>query len=315
MYRSTLQREKRLAELKKEVNRRGFDRHASVLRDVSELPAELQSQALADLSSHEAILTIVAFPPQIQRGWNYVPRQALLFTATGVIHILASIWPGEEPQTTSIMGRDLLSLRVTLVLLYGFIEMIAQGENAPMRVGMEFNTVAWPCLSTPVRQLLQMTTRCTTAVVEPLAYEAAMQQSLDDLPLKFSNGAKIHGRLPGQSIETLSFQPSVQKPWLHFLRRKMWANTLLMLTTDFMVIIQEELNVEQGWVLTYIPRECIIEIQNHPRESWNELALCLQREDQTVTHIIRLGSDAARNWQARWIQHGGRWRERSTELL
>src|SRR5512139_3169665 len=98
--------EKRLAELKREVPRRGFDRHASLLKNTLELPVELQSPAVTALASREAIQTIVMFPQQIQRGWEYVPKQALLFTATGAIHLLASIWPDQEPQITRVDGCD-----------------------------------------------------------------------------------------------------------------------------------------------------------------------------------------------------------------
>ena len=287
------------------MNRRGFDRHASVLKGISELAPDLQSSALLQLAAYEPIQTIVAFPPQLQRGWDYVPRQALLFTPTAVIHVLASIWPGEAPQVTHIRGRDLLSLRITLVLLYGLIEIIAKGDHAPVRLVMEFNTVAWSCLSTPVRQLLLMSGADSAEPPDRLVSEAVMQPSLDDLPLKFSNGVKIHGLLPRQKIDALVFQPAIWRPWLYFFRRKILANTLIILSTDFLVVIQEELNVEQGWVLTYIPRACIAEIQNCPRESWNELTIRLERAHQTAEQIVRVGSETARAWQARWARHGG----------
>lgn len=306
MDRSTLQREKRLAELKKEVTRRGFDRHASVLKAISELPVELKSPSITEIAAQETIQTIVVFPPQIQRGWNYVPKQALLFTSTGVIHSQASIWPGEAPQVTVIKGCDLMALKVTLVLLYGYIEIVARGSGSPTRLGMEFNTVAWPCLSTPVRQLLIMS-RIGLGMSSDMDLAATIPPPLDVLPLKFTNGARIHGRLPGQAIEALAFQPSVSKPWLYFLRRKVLANTLLLLTTDFLVLVQEELKVEQGWVLTYIPRACIVQIQDQPRGTWTALTLCLKRHEQTFEHTLLLENETARDWRSEWIQHGGRW--------
>ena len=58
MARSMDDLEKRLAELKQEVTKRGFDRHASVLKDISELPPELQSSAVKALSTRQVILKI-----------------------------------------------------------------------------------------------------------------------------------------------------------------------------------------------------------------------------------------------------------------
>jgi hypothetical protein len=70
------------------------------------------------LTEREAIQTIIVFPQQIQRGWDYVPKQALLFTTTGLIHLLASIWQNQEPQLTFGLDmaekRRLLDQRVAL---------------------------------------------------------------------------------------------------------------------------------------------------------------------------------------------------------
>jgi hypothetical protein len=98
---------------------------------------------LTTLAASEAVQTIIAFPPQIQRGRHSVPKQALLFTHTNVIHSMASIWPDREPEVTYLRGNDLRYLKVTLILLYGFLEIVVQGNTSPTRLAMEFNTVAW----------------------------------------------------------------------------------------------------------------------------------------------------------------------------
>jgi hypothetical protein len=113
------------------------------LNDISNLSAELKSPAVTAAATDKTIQSIIAFPPQIQRGWTYVPKQALLFTPANVIHILASIWPGQEPQVTTLDGSGLLTMNITLILLYGFLEITAEGPNSPTRISVEFNTVAW----------------------------------------------------------------------------------------------------------------------------------------------------------------------------
>ena len=149
--------DKRLAKLKKEVPTRGFERHPLVLKNISDLSTELRSPAVTTLARSEALQTIIAFPPQIHRGSHYIPKQALLFTPTDVIHLLASIWPNQEPQITYLKGSGLMYMKVTLVLLYGFLEIVAQGHGSPTRLSVEFNTVAWERLSPHLRQLLQAT--------------------------------------------------------------------------------------------------------------------------------------------------------------
>ena len=310
MVRSTADREKRLAELKKEVTKRGFDRHASILENVSELPSELRSSAVMAWAARASIQKIIAFPPQIQRGWHYVPRQALLFTPTEMIHLVASIWPDEEVQVTCLGGSGLLYLKVKLILLYGFLEIAAQGQDLPQRISMEFNTVAWPCLSTPLRKLLEATQpQARHNSFEGEANYAKMTKpTLEQLPLKFSNGLKIYGLLPGEELEGLVFQPRTWKPWMYFFQRPVSANTLLLLTTNYVVVIEEELQVEQGWILSYLPRTNVRVIQGQLCGRWNELSFQLRRGGQSVDYKLMLKQEFAEVWQRIWTQHSGRWR-------
>jgi hypothetical protein len=298
-------REQRLAELRKEVTRRGFDWHASLLQNVSEMPGEFQSAAVTALAARETIQTIILFPPQIQRGWEYVPRQALLFTATGLIHLLASIWPGEPPQITRLEACGLLYMKVTLILLYGFLEIVAQGPEAPIQVGLEFNTVNWHRLSPPLRRFLQGT--LPEGPADNDRCSSAAQQTLNELPLKFLNGIRIYGLLPGEELKGLVFQPGTWKRWLYFFRQPASANTLLLLTSHYLVVIQEELNVKQGWIVSYIPRASITGIQNRPCGPWSELAVQLRQGNQSATYKVMLKNEAAETWREQWLQKGGVW--------
>jgi hypothetical protein len=305
--------EKRLAQLKKEVLARGFERHPSVLKNVPDLPTEFQSPAVTRLAAGEAIQTIIFFPPQIQRGWQYVPKQALLFTPTGVIHLLASVWPDQEPQVTYLKSRGLMYMKVTLLLLYGFLEIVAQGHDSPARLSMEFNAVFWDLLSPPFRNLLQTTEATPAAPVGESTYSPRVQQAREKLPLKFSNGIRIHGLLPGEELEELIFQPGTWKRWLLLFRKPISADTLLLLTSNYMVVIQEELGVGQGWIISYLPRNSIAGIQNQTRNLWNELTIQLQRDEQTAEYKLLLKSEVAQAWRERWIQHGGQWQDTPDE--
>jgi hypothetical protein len=302
-------REKRLDELRKEVTKRGFDRHASLLKNVSELPLELQSSAVAALAARETIQTVLVFPPQIQRGWNYVPKQALLFTTTGVTHLLASIWPGQEPKATYLKGSGLLYMKVTLLLLYGLLEIVAQGEGAPTRLSMEFSTVDWYCLSPPLKGFLQATKVTPNVPADKDPPPRTAQRTFEKLPLKFSNGVKIYGLLPGEELEELVFQAGTWRRWLYFFRQPVSANTLLLLTSHYMVVIQEELHVKQGWILSYIPRNNIVGIQNQPCGLWNELSVQLKYGRQSVDYKLMLKQETADVWRRQWLQHDGLWED------
>ncbi len=299
--------EKRLAQLKQEVPTRGFERHPSLLEDWTGLPADLQSPAVRECCSGRTFQAIIAFPPQIHRGRHYVPRQGLLFTSTEVIHILASIWPDEPPQITRLKGNDILYVKVSLLLLYGFLEIVGQDQDSLVRMSMEFNTVAWDKLASPLRQLLQTTKVHPASPEDKPTYAPAMQSACENLPLKFSNGVDIHGLLPGEELQDLVFQPGVKERLLFLFHRSILANTLLLLTGNFVTVIQEELRVAQGWILSYIPRGNIVGIQCRPFSQWNELAFQLERRGQSVQYQLRLDNEASEAWRLVWSRHGGQW--------
>ena len=299
--------EKRLAQLKKEVPTRGIERHPWVVKSVSDLPAELRSPAVTLAAADRAIQRIIVFPPQIHRGWHYVPKQALLFTPTDVIHLLASIWPDQKPQVTCLDGGGLLYLKATLLLLYGYLEIVAKGPDSPTRLGMEFNTVAWDYLSLPVRQLLGAAKVTAVKQTDKATYSTTARQAAKKLPLKFSNGLKIYGLLPGEELEELVFQPGTWKRWRMLFRRAMTADTLLLLTSNYVVIIQEELEIAQGWIISYIPQNSIVGMQNQLKGQWNELTFQLKRGEQTAEYKLQLKDEAVQDWHLRWLQHGGQW--------
>jgi hypothetical protein len=309
MVTSTTDLEKRLEHLKRAVPTRGMERHPSILKDISELPAELKSSDLTDITARETILEIISFPQQIQRGHHYVPKQALLFTSTGIVHTLASIWPDQGPEVTVIRADSLIYLKVTLILLYGFLEIAAESSCVPTRLAVEFNTVAWDQIAPPIRQFLQDSRNTPTASIEKIPYSAQIQPALDALPLKFINGVRIYGILPGEALEELVFQPGTWEHRLLLFRQAILSNTLVLLTSNYVVVDQEELEVSQGWILSYIPRSRIASIRNQPCVKWNELIFNLKHGQQKLEYKILTTAKAAQAWGSSWVQHGGQWQD------
>ena len=309
MTHSTDAEQKRLAELKKEVTRHGFDRYAFHISNASELPSDLQTSAVAVLAAREAIQSIIIVPPQIQRGWHYVPKQALLFTKSGMLHLLASIWPEQEPQVTWLSGCGLMVLKVSLLLLYGYLEFVVQGQHSPIQLGMEFNTVSWESFSDPLRQFINLSRTTYSLPVDRAVYSTNARRELEKLPIKFFNSVKLYGLLPGEELEELVFQKGVWKPSLYFFRQPVTADTLLMLTTNFMVVVQEDLKVKQGWILSYIPRNSISQIQNRRYGLWNELSVQMERQGQAANYKLLLANQTVGAWHLQWIAHGGKWND------
>ncbi len=302
--------QKRLAQLVKEIPTLGMKQYPSTLKSVSDLPGELQSPSITALKTDQTIQTIIDFPPQIQNMRYYVPRQALLFNNTGVVHVKASIWPDQEPQVTLIMGCNILYMKVRLLLLYGFLEVVAHEGDAPVRIEVEFNTVAWEMLSQPLHRLLQTSLPTANAQADKRANELAAQKAMDALSFKFNNGMRIYAFLPGEVLEELVFQPGISRTWklgpFQF-RKPITADTVVSMTSNFVVALQEELEKWYGWILTYIPRNKILGMQSRPGGLCDELAVQLGQPRNSTEYKIPLGRDAIETWRERWIQQGGQW--------
>ena len=299
--------DKRLTQLRREVLARGYDRHPSLLYNISDLPAELQSPELTNLVGSKAFETSFAFPAQIHHGWKYVPKQALLFTSSDVIHLLASIWPDQPPQITSINRHELMYMKVSLLLLYGLLEIVAQGQDTPNLISIEFNTVAWNRMSQSLERFLQSTHATPGLPFVYNAFSTSIQQDVKKLPIKFSNGVYLYGQLPDDELEELVFQPAINKRWLIFGRRPLICSTLLLLTTNYFVVIQEDPYVKLGWIITYIPRSNITGIQNQPCSLWNEITVQLKREKHTKEYKLLLKYEITQAWREKWIGHNGQW--------
>jgi hypothetical protein len=157
--------------------------------------------------------------------------------------------------------------------------------------------------------LLQVTKANPGEPTDKTSYSVAATRALEKLPLKFSNGLKIYGLLPGEELEDLVLQHGTWKRRLMLFRQPVSANTLLLLTSNFVVVIREDLGVEQGWIITYIPRKSILGIKNETRGLQNELTMQLKQGDQTMEYKLQLMNEATQALRARWIEREYPWEE------
>jgi hypothetical protein len=172
---------------------------------------------------------------------------------------------------------------------------------------VEFNAVFWDFLSLPIRKLLQIPETDLALSSSMQAIPQALQPEIEKLPLKFMNGLRIHGILPGETLENICFQPGSWERRMLVFRKLVTADTLLLLTSNYLVILQEELGVGQGWIVTYLRRNSISLIQNTPTKKWSEITINLQKEGQTTECNLLLTKGAAQRWREQWVQCGGKW--------
>jgi hypothetical protein len=123
-----------------------------------------------------------------------------------MIQLLASIWSEQEPTIVYLKVNGLKYCKVTLILLIGFLEIVARGITTPTQLEVEFNTAAWGLLSTPIRQILEADNKRHRDITG-IPFSQRRESAFEKLPLKFFNGARIHGVLPGRNWRKWSSNP------------------------------------------------------------------------------------------------------------
>ena len=99
-----------------------------LVRSIQDLPGRLIPLARAFLPSDERVTRIFAVPYQAflgegKRTARGIPEQALIFTEEGVHYLRASKDPRKEGVHAFILGKTLLYVRWSLILLYGELEV------------------------------------------------------------------------------------------------------------------------------------------------------------------------------------------------
>ncbi len=292
----------------------GAASHPYQVDSLSELPDSLQEPARQSLGTSERADSIFVVPAQVfsERwfGWRYVPEQALLFTSQGVLHVQDSTRPDQIAQATCLCGADLLYAQVSLLLLYGRLELAGQITDEPGRIIVEFNTVGWHFLQPALQQLLRLAWGQTRIEIPAGARVDATPERLKTLPLKFRNGLRLEGLQQSESLLGFVFQPAVWATRYRFFHRQVSAATLLALTDREMIVIEEERKgryAAYGWILTFYPLASIDEIRASPGRAWQELEVRLTRGAVALDRRILLEQDITEAWRDIWIHHGGAW--------
>ncbi len=279
-----------------------------LVNDPDELPTGLQQLARQALTPGEPISTIFVVPAQafISSFWfgrRYVPEQALLFTPTGVLHVQDAARRDQAGQVTYLRSEELLYAQISLLLLYGCLELVGRVQDVLSRVTVEFNTVGHNLLDPALHRFLRQ------AWVFPFASDTAkirnrpMLDELERISLKFRNGLALYGLQTGERLLGYVFQPGIWLRRWRIFNRQVSATTLLALTDQQLIIVEEECNGEpnaHGWIISCFPRAALTRLETQPEKSWQELQVRLARGEVAVDRRVKLSNEVAAAWQDVW---------------
>lgn len=286
------------------------------------MPPSLRQPAEQALEPGEPIHSIFVVPAQIfLQGWfraRYAPEQALLFTSQGVLHVQDAATPGQPASVTYLRAPELVYARLSLLLLYGQLELIGQRGDTVTRIVVEFNTVREQLLQPGLHHLVQLALSQTPALAADPAQSQSALTRLGWLPLKFSNGLYYHGLQPGEHLLGFVFQPGIWTRRWRFFPHQVSATTLLALTDRQVIILEEEKKGKQanyGWMFTFCPLTGVAGMDLKPGEIWPELQIHLGRGSEVVKRRVILEEKQARAWQKLWTQYSGQREEQGEPVL
>jgi len=278
-----------------------------LFNNLADLPVNLQQPARQALAPAVQIDSIFFVPAQTYLkgwfGWRYVPEQALVFTADGVLYVQNSVLADKMARTTYLRADELLYAQLSLLLLYGRLELAGRGHNGLIQVIIEFNTVGQSLLQPALHKLLRLAWGETSAPAPNKLVMVPISDQLKKLSMKFRNGLLHYGLQPGEQLLGVVFQPGIWIHRWHFLTQQILANTLLALTDSQLIIIEETDNdplPNYGWIFTFCPRTKITGIEVTPAEPWQALQILIRRGEVGVERRITLEKEIAQAWQALW---------------
>ena len=275
---------------------------------LGDLPGSLQEAARRSVNPGEALHSICVFPGRTHLKdmvrWEAVPGQALLFTDKRAFLIQAPFSPNQAATTVCLPAADLLSAHLSLILMYGRLELVGQTR---LRLRVDFNAAGFHIIQPGLQQFLAAAS-ANTALLSPAAEDT--QTLLDELggqSYKFRNGLALYGLLPGERLLGYIFQPGLRARHWRLFPYKVSETALLALTDKQLIIVEEQSRSRfpaYGWIFTFQPRHAIEKIALTPAPPWQELSIGLKGEAGLNDRHILLETPQALAWQEIWSQFG-----------
>ena len=287
--------------------------HPYQAKDLTDLPADLRQLADPSLGPTEPVNSIFVVPSQVFPGhwWSgprYLPEQALLFTSQGVLHVQGMAAPGRAGQATYVHGDELVYVHLSLVLLYGRLELAGLVNGTLSRVIVEYNTVGHDLLRPALYQLLRMTWKQDQAQDND-EHTGILLDQLEEQSLKFRNGLRYYALQSDERLLGFVLQPRITQRYWRLFRRLIAPAALLALTDHQLIVIEENrtTSAAYGWIFTFCPRTCVAGIEAKPNTEYQDLTARLVREQVTVDRQVRLSDEKATAWRDIWTRHGYEW--------
>ena len=276
--------------------------HPYAVEALAQLPDGLRDLAFQNFPRGEEFDFIYVIPADVYAR-KAEPEKALVFCTHGLYYVQASNRLKGQA-TIFLRAENVLHVRLSLILLYGCLEIIATtAEGATERLAVEYNMAGhlklWPHLAGLLEKVSQDEhIPAVDPQVEALAWDVVKRSDL-----KYLNGLRYYAQLPDEHLVGAVFQPEIRSRYFPGFSRQVVPPSLITLTDRQVIAVGEPgkgHHEKYGWVIDFFPRFSIQEIGLQPQDEGQCLSIQVSRRSHHVTGELFVSPAVAGEWLALW---------------
>lgn len=272
---------------------------------IEQLPGALLEAARVHFPEGEVVEGIFVIPPEVYpRGfrWRLMPLQALVFTRSGILHLAAPDKKDQAGKGTWISSGDILNIKLSLVLLYGKLEIWGVNEGGALKIEAEYNTASHSLLSPLLRGLLRETWQKNQGREMDLAREDATFPDFVKTSYSFYHGLAIEALQPDETVFGYVYQPEIRDQRYRVFKHKIFPQTVLSLTSRQLILLQQDLKYKthHEWIFTFIPLYRISHMSQEMVDDRQKFSIHLIPDSVRQKTEILLEPQNAQKWEAIW---------------
>lgn len=288
--------------------------HPYLVSELTDLPAGLRRLVEPQVEHDAVIERIFVVPAQVfskefegRAGVRRVPQQAMVFTGDGIVYARWADHPMPTGWAAALKGKDLLFAQLSVILLYGRLELCAAVGGELRQIVLEYNSVSQPQLQPALWRLLRMAWEMPVQTKDGVDRTEGYLEEIQELSLKYGNGMHLFGLQPDERLLGFAYQPPIYQRSLKFLRRKIAPPALLAITSHQVITMEEGLTkvASYGWIVSFYAHNRIRSIEIAPIEQRREIVFHLAKDAAEIDRRVVAESDAAEEWRRQWAVVSG----------
>jgi len=241
------------------------------------------------------------YPRSLSRRVN--PQQALIFTEAGVLQVAGPSKKGQVAKTQWIPVDQILKLRLSMILLYGRVEIwgVLRSNGQVVKIDLEYNTVGQPLLKPMLHALIRKSwnEKGNPAKTHPVdeTYSNFVNQSFS-----FYNALNSVALQPDEKVLGTVYQPEITDPYLKFFRRGVFPQTVVVMTDRQLILLQEDLsfNPHHEWIFTFCAWHQIVDLKEAQQENRRKFSIRLAAGGEQDRLTLLLEEKNAQKLRTLW---------------